>query len=259
MPRSARFSPRSRLTLGRRWATTEAVQSFLTAFKYLTIFGRWSAPTTSSGGLSQAVLWFPLVGLTIGGILAAINYLLALQVDSEILSVLIVGLLIIATDGVPLAGTKKTFDALHEGHNAKPAANEAIFGLVAVVMLTLLKVHAINTMDDKVTANIFIAPALARWALVVLLHGYHERCEEMTRQLAANTKPWHLALTTMAVLALAFYLFGRKALWIALALSLFALLSRSLLHRRHAVLSQANLGAVTDGGEALTMVLLATL
>ena len=60
-------------------------------------------------------------------------------------------------------------------------------------------------------------------------------------------------------LILATYLLGREALWIGLALSLLALLSRALLHRRHAVLTLANLGAVTDLGEALALVLLAVL
>jgi hypothetical protein len=58
---------------------------------------------------------------------------------------------------------------------------------------------------------------------------------------------------------LATYLLGREALWIGLALSLLALLSRALLHRRHAILTQNNFGAVTDLGEALTLVLMAVL
>jgi len=131
--------------------------------------------------------------------------------------------------------------------------------LAAILIVIFLKIHAIDIMDDKVAANLFAAPALARWALVVLLYGYHDRCDETMRLIAENTKLWHLGATTVSMLGLATYLIGRKALWIGLALSLLPLLSRTLLHRRHAILTFNNLGAVTDLGEALALVLMAIL
>lgn len=229
------------------------MQSLVAAFKFLTIWGRWRTGADAPAGFSNAPLWFPLVGLVIGVTLAAVNYLLALQVASEILSVVIVGLLISATGAMPMAGTKLTFDAMPE------RANGEMFGFAAVMIVTLLKIHAINIMDDKVAANLTAAPALARWALVVLLYGYHDRCDETMRAIAANTKLWHLVATTLATLGLCLYLIGREALWIGLALSLLALLSRALLHRRHAILTVHNLAAVTDIGEALALALITIL
>ena len=214
------------------------MQSLVTAFKYLTILGRWRAPAYDPASFANAPLWFPLVGLAIGVVLAAINYLLALHVDSEILSVLVIALLIVATGAMPLAGTKNTFDSMQWPIAATHDHGGEIFGFAAILIVT---------------------PALARWALVVLLYGYHDRCEATMRPIAENTKLWHLGVTTLFTLALATYLLGRAALWIGLALSLLALLSRALLHRRHAVLTQNNFGAVTDLGEALTLVLMAVL
>ena len=235
------------------------MQSLVTAFKYLTIFGRWPALTSAPAGFGNAPLWFPLVGLAIGVILAAINYALALQIDSQILSVLVIALLIVATGAIPLAGTKMTFDSMQQPTPAACDGGSEVFGLAAILIVTFLKIHAIDIMDDKVAANIFVAPALARWALVVLLYGYHDRCDETMRLIAEHTKLWHVGATTLCTLALATYLLGREALWIGLALSLLALLSRTLLHRRHAILTLHNLGAVTDVGEALALVLMAIL
>jgi adenosylcobinamide-GDP ribazoletransferase len=235
------------------------VQSLGTAFKYLTIFGRWGASTSDSAAFSNASLWFPLVGMAIGIILAATNYALALYVDSEILSVVVIALLIIATGAIPLAGTKFTFDSMQQPATAASNHRGEIFGLTAILIVTLLKIHAVNIIDDKIVANFFVAPALARWALVVLLYGYHDRCDQTMRLLAENTKLWHLGATTLFTLTLATYLLGRTALWIGLAVSLLALLSRAMLHRRHAVLTIDNLGAVTDLGEALIFVLMAVL
>lgn len=235
------------------------MQSLLIAFKYLTILGRWREPASDSTGFENAPLWFPLVGLVIGVILAAINYLLALQVDSQILSVLIIALLIVATGAMPLAGTKSTFDSMQSPSAAPHASGGEVFGFAAIMIVILLKIHAIDIMSDKVAANISLAPALARWALVVLLYGYHDRCEETMRPIAENTKLWHLGITTLFTLALATYLLGREALWIGLALSLLALLSRALLHRRHAVLTRNNFAAVADLGETVTLVLMTIL
>jgi len=235
------------------------VQSLATAFKYLTILGRWRAPTSAPAGFGNAPLWFPLVGSAIGVILSVINYALALYIDSEILSVLVIALLIVATGAIPLAGTKITFDSMQQPTAAARDGVGEVSGLAAILIVTILKIHAIDIMDDKVAANLFVAPALARWALVVLLYGYHDRCDVTMRLIAENTKLWHLCATTLCTLALATYLLGREALWIGLALSLLALLSRALLHRRHAILTLNNLGAVTDLGEALALVLMAIL
>ena len=235
------------------------MQSLATAFKYLTILGRWHAPTSAYTGFANAPLWFPLVGSAIGMILAAINYALVLYIDSQILSVLVIALLIVATGAIPLAGTKITFDSMQQPTTAARDGAGEVSGLAAILIVTFLKIHAIDIMDDKVAANLFVAPALARWALVVLLYGYHDRCDETMRLIAENTKLWHLGATTLCTLALATYLLGREALWISLALSLLALLSRALLHRRHAILTLNNLGAVTDLGEALALVLMAVL
>ena len=64
--------------------------------------------------------------------------------------------------------------------------------------------------------------------------------------------------SSAATLALAAYFLGRRGLWIALILSLFSLLMRALLYRRHTVLSSANLGATVELAEALSLVLLAS-
>ncbi len=199
------------------------------------------------------------MGLLIGVVLAAINYLLALHVDSEMLSLVLIALLIVATGATPMAGTKSTFDSMQRPNQAARDGGAEIFGFAAIIIVTLLKVCAIDIMDDNVAAKIFLAPGLARWALVVLLYGYHDRCEETMRPIAENTKLWHLGVTTLITLVLATYLLGRDALWMGLAVSLLALVSRAILHRRHAVLTLNNFGAVTDLGEALTLVLMTVL
>jgi len=95
--------------------------------------------------------------------------------------------------------------------------------------------------------------------LVIFICGYHDRCEETARRIAENVRFWHLLVTTIAILGLAVSLLGRKGLWIGLSLSVLALLMRSLLHRRHGVLTHDNFGAVIELSEMLSLILLAAL
>jgi adenosylcobinamide-GDP ribazoletransferase len=235
------------------------MQSLVTAFKYLTIWGRLTTRASAPKAIGNAAVYFPLVGLVIGAMLASVNYLLAVQLDSAILSILLIMLLLIVTGTIHLEGTKKTFDAIRPSTaQASHRANEFL-GLVAIVIVILFKVHAVEILDDKIFASLMLTPALARWALVVFVYGYHDRCEATPRLIAENVKLWHLLLTTLTTLGLATYLLGRKGLWIGLSLSVFALLTRTLLHRRHAVLTHDNFGAVIELSETLSLVLLATL
>jgi cobalamin synthase len=142
---------------------------------------------------------------------------------------------------------------------AAHATNSHILGFIAIVFVILFKTGAIDVMDERLAVSLLLTPVVARWALVIFIYGYHDRCEEIPRVIAENVKFWHLLATTLFALGLAVYLLGRKGLWLGLALSVFALLLRTLLHRRHAALTHDNFGAVIEWSEALSLILLASL
>jgi adenosylcobinamide-GDP ribazoletransferase len=235
------------------------MQSLIAAFKYLTLWGRISTLQPAPVSIGTGAIYFPLVGISLGLVLAILNYGLSSYLDSQILSIFLVATLLIASGGVPLAGTKQTIEAFHIDRSWAPNSRENISGLVAIIFVIMFKVSAIDVLDDKLTLSLLLTPALARWALVIFIYGYHDRCEETPRRIAENVRFWHLLVTTLATLGLAVYLVGRKGLWIGLSLSALALFARSLLHRRHAVLTHANFGAVIELSETLSLILLASL
>lgn len=185
------------------------------------------------------------------------NYVLVAYLDSEILNIVLIATLVVATGGIHLEGMKNTFDAIPTPMS-KSGGNETL-GFVAIVLVILFKSGAADSMDEKLTLSLLLTPVLARWALVIFIYGYHDRCEETPRLIAENVKLWQLVVATVATLALVVYFLGRKGLWISLSVSLFALLTRSLLHRRHAVLTHDNFGAIIELGEVLSLILLASL
>jgi len=235
------------------------MQKLVAAFKYLTIWGRLDPSQPSAETIGAAAVYFPLIGALFGLLLALLNYGLSLYLDSEILTVFLVAVLLAATGGVHLEGVKKTFDALSPILPRAAEPHDNIFGFVAIFFVISFKFSAVDVLGDKINLSLLLMPVFARWALVIFIYGYHDRCDETPRRIAANVRFWHLLVTTVATLGLAIYLLGRKALWIGLSLSVLVLLARSLLHRRHAVLTHDNFGAVIELSEAASLVLLASL
>ena len=116
----------------------------------------------------------------------------------------------LATGGSHLEGTRNTFAALCAEPASANRLQDSFWGIVAIVFLTLFKIRAIDVINDKLTVSLLLTPVLARWALVLFIYGYHERCEEIPRRIAENVRMWHLLATTLASLGLAYYLLGRK-------------------------------------------------
>jgi adenosylcobinamide-GDP ribazoletransferase len=235
------------------------MQSLFAAFKYLTVWRRINPQQPTPEAIGAAAVYFPVVGLFLGLLLALLNYGLGLYIEAQLLSVFLIGFLVFATGAVHCDGVKKTFDALLAHRIGETNVRENIFGSITVLLLILSKIRAVDVLDDKITLSLLLTPAFARWTLVIFICGYHDRCEETARQIAENLRFWHLLVTTIAILSLAVYLLGRKGLWVGLSLSVLALLARSLLHRRHAVLTHDNFGAMIELSEMLTLILLASL
>ena len=204
------------------------MQSLIVAFKYLTAWGRLIAKPPSPEAIGAAAVYFPLVGLFFGLVLALLNYGLGLYLESQLLSIFLIGFLVIATGAVHCDGVKKTFDAVLSDRVGGTDAKENTFGALAVLLLILCKIRAVEVLDDRVAWSLLLTPAFARWTLVIFICGYHDRCEETARRIAENLRFWHLAVATTAILGLAVSLLGRKGLWIGFSLSVLALLTRAV-------------------------------
>jgi adenosylcobinamide-GDP ribazoletransferase len=235
------------------------MKSVIAALEYLTIWGRLRRTSSDVETIGKAAIYFPLVGLCLGLLLALLNYGLALYVDGEILSVFLVAVLVIATGGIHIEGAMATFEAFRKESPNPTLSHANIWGFVAIFFLLSFKISAIDVIDDKIAMSLLLTPVFGRWTLVLFIYGYHDRCEEIPRRIARHVRFWHLLVSTLAVLGSAVYLLGRKGLWIALVLSIMTLLIRSLLHRHHTVLTHDNFGAMVEFSETLSLLLLASL
>ena len=236
------------------------MKSLVAAFKFLTILSRLRRFQPPAPLVGKAAAFFPFVGLVLGLSLALLARTLQNYLDAEILSTTLVAFLILGTGGLHLDGLKKTFDApeLDRSRVGSESSSSAV-ATVAIILVILFKIKSIDILEEKLTLALLLTPVLARWAMLIFIYGSHPRSEGEARIIAANVKFWHVALATVATLAPATYFLGRTALWIGLSLSILALLCRALFHKRTGVLTQDNYGAVVEGSEALSLVLMATL
>jgi adenosylcobinamide-GDP ribazoletransferase len=233
------------------------VQKLATAFKHLTLWSRFTPSQPPPSLIGAAMIYFPVVGLVLGLFLGLLNYLLASYLPPEILSMVLITSLIILTGGTHLEGVNHTFGE-SPVKLSLPQTNNTV-GVIAIIMVILFKAAAVDSMDEKLALSLLLAPVLARWGLLIFACGYHDRCEETLRLIVEQLRFWHLTIATTGTLALTVYYLGRRGLWIALSLSLFVLVARTLIHRRDTILTQHNFGAIIELGETLTLILLASL
>src|SRR5512136_510374 len=89
------------------------ILSLLAAFQFLTLLPIRRSFTAGQTG--RSTVYFPLVGIAIGLVLAALNYLLSLVLPASVVNVLLVAALAAASGALHLDGLADTFDGI-AGH-----------------------------------------------------------------------------------------------------------------------------------------------
>ena len=121
--------------------------------------------------------WFPLVGFTLGALLAGADYLLASWISNWVRSTLLVLILAAVTGAVHLDGLADTADALGAGGDQVRAltilrdSRIGTFGAAAVFFVLALKIAAIASATHSRPAALYLAPGLARWAMVAVSYN----------------------------------------------------------------------------------------
>jgi len=243
----------------------ETMRSFWTALKFLTAFPwpRKLSPTAQEIGRSTP--FFPLVGFGLGLILALLNRILEPYLGSEILGVVLVVVLILATRAQELEALGESFDTIRSGavgevtNKGGRRGQLGIFGILAVLVVVTLKFRSIEVMGEVRNQGLLLAPVFGRWSMAILAYGSKSEPGPAGRFVMEQVGGRHLLWATILTLILAVLLADRLGLWIALWVSLLPLVAGLYLHRRFGGLSGENLRAVGEIAEAFAMVLFASL
>jgi adenosylcobinamide-GDP ribazoletransferase len=227
------------------------MKNALAALHFLTIASRLKRFDFDPERLRTGALYFPLVGVFLGSILVGLDRVLEPHLGSEILSVVLVAMLAVATGGIHFEGLQRTFDGLVGRSGGAPGG---AVGLLAILFVVLLKIRSLEVTGETRSLALLLSPMIGRWTLVIFLYGAAEVTHGSARAIAANVRVGHIVVSSLLTLSLTAFLIGRSALWIGFYLSLFALLSRSLLLRRHRAIHRDHFGALIELGETLTFI-----
>lgn len=243
------------------------MKTLLLALQFLTRLPVPSSPEAPSARLQgQAVLWYPLVGLLLGGFLVLLAWLFTNT--APLLQAAIILLCWIALTGaLHLDGLADLADAWIGGQGDRQHTLEIMkdsrcgpMAVVALICLLLLKLTALAQLLEQGAAGwIWLLPLLGRAGLVAaLLWVPYARPEGLGAVAAANL-PRSSAGIVIALSALLTALIGPPGLMVLLvAAVLFLLLRRAFLNRLGGVTGDAA-GALCELLETAALVTLALL
>jgi adenosylcobinamide-GDP ribazoletransferase len=153
--------------------------SFLAAIQLLTSIPVRLKRELQPKQLGRATLWFPLVGLGIGAILAGLNWVFNLILPSSVTNILLIIALVIITGAMHLDGLSDTCDGI-AGHKSVEErwkvmhdSRVGAFGVVGIVLILLAQYLTLNNIpSDKMTPVLLFMPVVSRWAMVYAIFAF---------------------------------------------------------------------------------------
>lgn len=147
------------------------MRNFVSALSFLTVLpsGRVAGPPDGA-----SVLYFPVVGILIGGMLAGVDWLGSLFLYDELRALVDVAFLALITGGLHLDGLADSADALYFHHDPAKALQImkdpriGVMGVLALIFGLGFKFAGLLVLDiQQCWIGFLVAPALARSAQVV--------------------------------------------------------------------------------------------
>lgn len=152
------------------------MSSFIAAVRLLTAVPVGRSTATDARSIARSPVFFPIVGLAIGLLLAGADYGLATYLGGGVAAALVVGGSIAITGGLHLDGLADTADALGGGQTAERRLqimrdpSIGTFGAAAVGMSLLIRWACVAALlGTPRFAAIAAAPLLGRWAVLLLV------------------------------------------------------------------------------------------
>jgi adenosylcobinamide-GDP ribazoletransferase len=243
------------------------MRDFITALQFLTAIPIDTKTPRTEEDLARAVLWFPVAGLAVGGLLALLDGAadaLGLFVWQKNIVILTAGIVI--TGAMHIDGLSDTVD----GIACSRAGREDILrimkdsrigamGAIAIVIDLLLRFLTLQCLDGPARIpGLVLAPALGRWCVVLAASLTPYARETGTGKTIFDTATSReAAIGLLAVTAAGIALCGFERALLAIGgAAASAMILREFFMRRIGGMTGDTLGAVNEAVEILVMNLL---
>jgi adenosylcobinamide-GDP ribazoletransferase len=210
---------------------------------------------------SGSFVWFPLVGLLIGGVLVAVYTLTAPRLQPLVTGACVLLAWIVLTGAIHLDGFGDVCDGLYGGRTPEERLRimkDPHLGAMAVVGLSallLVKFALLSSLPRAaMTRALLLTPCLGRYAMVLLgtTLPYARSGPGTAAAFVRSAHPRALVAATAIILPVSWFALGRLGVWLVVAATITGLVLRSVFRRTLGGVTGDALGA---GGE-LTEVLM---
>lgn len=185
--------------------------SFLAVLRFLTIISPSWQREVRQEELGRSAVYFPVVGIIIGLVLAGLNWVLSPFLPRMMANVLLLAGLVVITGALHLDGFADTCDGIG-GHKSPEARWQVMsdsrvggFGMIGAVLLLLVKYISLNSVPGTwLMATLLLMPVVGRWAMVYAIFAYpYAKPSGLGRVIKQQTDWQKFGLATVMTLGVA--------------------------------------------------------
>ena len=237
---------------------------YFIAFQFLTIIPLPFRPRWVENDLGRSMAFFPLVGLTLGGMLAGCDYLLAPLLPRPVEDLLLIAILSAVTGALHLDGLADVCDGLAaRGSRERFLAvmkdsRVGAVGVVGLLLGLLLKYQALLAVSPMLKREVLLFfPLIARFSQVQMTVGSRRAREDgLGAACIAGAGALQLTLAAGITLAAGYLLLGLKGLGVCAALCLATWGLKSWSHQRLGGVTGDVIGCVSELSEIICLLLI---
>jgi len=244
------------------------MNSFLIAIQFLTRIPVNIKDPIEDNDLINSVYFYPLIGLIIGIILTAFNFILVDLVPFGARAAILMVILVFLSGGLHLDGFMDTVDGLGSGASREKAleimrdSNSGAFGVIGAVLLLLLKLTFLQSFSSQSLPGILLVlPVVSRWAVVAAMPlADYARSGFGLGKVLVNSVGWKETLfTLMFTLIVSIILTGLISFILIFFVFLFLLVWTGYLNKKIGGITGDTLGATIEITELLVLFILLVL
>ncbi len=234
------------------------MKHLLTAFNLMTTLPLPSGKDWQTGDSGRASVWYPFVGLVIGGLTWLTWMAAARFFPTLVAGALTLGFWIWLTGGLHLDGLADCCDGLLASASVERRleimkdSRLGAFGGIGLVLILLFKAAALASLAPETAPGILLAASLGRWCILPAGLLPLARPSGMGADFKAGFRPWYLAAGAVIPLALALLL-GARGLISLLVGSLAAFVVLRLAQTRIGGVTGDVFGMTVEVVEAVTL------
>ena len=240
------------------------MKSFLAALQFLTVIPVPKGIKIEEKDLANSVIFFPLVGLFIGGILMLIAISLRKFIPSLTINLLLLFVWVGITSGLHLDGLADTVDGLSGGKDKEEIlrimadSNIGAKGAIALILLLGAKFLFLCQLPFAFrNYALLFAPALSRWMMVLAMNSSpYAKKEGLGKIFVGRNDKKEALVTSLLMILLGLLLFKSFFIYLLFGLLSTTFLLVTIFKKRIGGITGDNLGAINEIVEVVALLLI---